>query len=115
MGSRYMMLSSELIISTASSNSCALSTAPRPRYHLLHMPPKGGKPMMLKVPMKKATKVTGMARPSPFSSLTFFLWLATKMAPAPKKRVILAKACIAICMEAPISPALLANMAPSTM
>ena len=43
---------------------------PSPKYHLLQAPPRGGSPMMLRVPMAKAPKVIGMARPMPVSWLT---------------------------------------------
>ncbi len=109
------MFNNELSINTATNNNCPVSTAPKPRYHLLHMPPRGGKPIILKVAIKKAVKVTGIARPKPSSSLTRFLCVATKIAPAAKKSVILAKACIAICIDAPINPALLASIAPRVM
>ena len=36
------------------------------------------------------------------------------IAPAQKKRVILPKACMAMCMPLPITPQLFASMAPST-
>ena len=88
------MFNNELISKTESSNHCPLSTVPRPRYHLLHMPPKGGKPMMLRLPIRNAPKVIGMARPSPPMSLTSLLFAATRIAPAAKNKVILANACM---------------------
>ena len=64
---------------------------------------------------KKAAKVQGIVRPRPSSSLTFFLWVATRMAPAQKKRVILPAACIAICMPPARTPVAVAIAAPRTM
>ena len=57
----------------------------------------------------------GMRRPSPSSSLIRLLWLATRMAPAQKNRVILPKACMTMCSPPPMKPAAVAVAAPSTM
>ena len=56
------------------------------RYHLLHEPPMGGRPMTHTEPRKKALMVNGIFRPMPCISLMFFLWWATYMAPAQKNR-----------------------------
>ena len=45
---------------------------------------------MDRAPTRKAPKVQGMRRPSPSSSLTCVLWVATRIAPAQKNRVIFA-------------------------
>ena len=55
---------------------CPASAAPSIRYHLLHEPAKGGTPMMLRAPMRKAPKVNGIARPSPTMSLISVLCVA---------------------------------------
>ncbi len=47
--------------------------------------------------------------------LISFSCAATMTAPAAKKRVILPKACMAMCMPPPMTPHWLASSAPSTM
>ena len=71
------MLSRELTAKTTKIIWWPLSAAPSMRYHLLHEPPMGGKPMMLTAPMKKAPKVKGITRPRPRMSLISVLWVAT--------------------------------------
>jgi len=109
------MLSSELIISTATMTCLPASKAPNARYHLLHMPPNGGRPMMLRLPIRKAKVVIGMTRPIPRIWLISVLWAATRMAPAQKNSVILPKACMAMCMPPPTTLISVASIAPSTM
>ena len=71
--------------------------------------------MMLMAPTAKAPKVMGMARPSPCIRLMSFSCAATITDPAAKKRVILPKACMAMCIPPPTTPYGLARSAPSTM
>ena len=58
-----------LITSTTTTINCSASSAPSTRNHLLHIPAKGGSPMMLSEPMRKAIMVTGICRPIPRMSL----------------------------------------------
>ena len=102
-------------MSTASSAYCPASMVPRARYHLLHIPPSRGSPTMLRLATRKAPMVSGIARPIPSSSLTSVRWWATSIAPAQKKRVILANACITMWSPAPTIPHALASRAPMTM
>ena len=74
----------------------------------------GGKPMILRLPMKNAPMVNGMVRPSPRISLILVLWVATRIAPAQKNSVILPKACMAMCNPPPTTPQGLASIAPRT-
>ena len=91
---------------------CCVSSAPINRYHLLQVPPVGGTPIILRLAIKKAAMVIGICCPRPRISLIFDLWVATRMAPAQKNSVILPKACIAICIELPTTPAEVASKAP---
>ena len=50
--------------------------------------------MTLRLPMKKAKSVSGMARPSPRISEMFSLCAVMMIAPAQKKSVYLPKACM---------------------
>ena len=77
MGIKYAMFSKALIINVATRTIWPASAAPRARYHLLQVPPQGGRPMMLMEARANAVKVQGMALPSPSSSLTCVLWAAT--------------------------------------
>ena len=86
-----------------------------PRNHLLQLPPAGGSPMIDSEPMKNAPKVIGIVRPSPCIRLMSFSCAATRIAPAAKNKVILPKACIAICIPPPMMPHRFASSAPSTM
>ena len=91
------------------------SSVPRARYHLLMKPPQGGRPITLSAPMKKAAMVKGIRRPMPAISLIFVFPVATKIAPAQKKRVILPKACMAMWSAPPSSPFGARRTAPRTM
>ena len=70
---------------------------------------------MLRLAIIKAAIVKGMVRPSPRIWLISVLWVATRIEPAQKNKVILPKACEAICIPPPINPNRVANMAPRTI
>ena len=55
---------------------CSVSTVAITRYHLLQVPPNGGRPIMLKQPISMAPKVIGITRPRPRIWLMSVLWLA---------------------------------------
>ena len=105
----------ELTISTPKSKSLSASKLPTARYHLLHIPPSGGAPMMHKLPRANAIIVSGIFLPRPFNWLISVLCAATMIAPAQKNKVILPKACMTMCMPPPITPHTLASMAPSSI
>ena len=84
--------------------NCSVSNVAINKYHLLHVPPVGGKPIMLRLPIKNATIVKGICLPRPRISLMLLLCAATKIAPAQKNKVIFPKACIAIFIELAITP-----------
>ena len=110
--SRYPTESNELIINTTIGMTASASSAPINKYHLTQVPPVGGIPMIDKLAMKNATIVSGIVLPRPRSSETFDLWAATSMAPAQKNKVILPKACMAICNALPTNAGPVAISAP---
>ena len=109
------MLSRLLSIKTPTKIILSASTAPRAKNHLLQVPPKGGRPITLKLPIKNASIVMGMARPMPRISLMFVLWVAVIIAPAQKNNVILPKAWVTRCKPPPVMLAVVASAAPSSI